>query len=79
MDCLAEALCSPLMPMSQVDEAAPLWSARSVRGACESQSAEAEALCPHRQEVEQPPPDLQVGTRLPRVAFLPEHRPHHLV
>lgn len=48
--------------MTQVDEAAPLWGARPVRGTCESQSAAAEALCPHWQEVEQPSPDLQVGT-----------------
>lgn len=48
---------------SQVDEAAPLWGARPVRGTCESQPAAAEeALRPHREEVEQPPPDLQVET-----------------
>lgn len=46
--------------MTQVDEAASLRGARSVRGTRESQSAAAEALRPHRQEVEQPPPDLQV-------------------
>lgn len=47
--------------MSQVDEAAPLWGAGPVRGTSESQSAAAaEALCPHREEVEQPPSDLQV-------------------
>lgn len=50
------------MPMTQVDEAAPLRGARPVRGTCESQPAAAEALRPHWQEVEQPPPDLQVGT-----------------
>lgn len=46
-----------------MDEAAPLWGARPVRGTCESQPAAAEeALRPHREEVEQPPPDLQVET-----------------
>ena len=46
-----------------MDEAAPLWGARPVRGTCESQPAAAEeALRPHGEEVEQPPPDLQVET-----------------
>lgn len=53
----------PSVPVMQVDEETPLWGARPVWGACESQPATAaETLCPHGEEVEQPPPDLQVGT-----------------
>lgn len=49
--------------MTQVDEATPLRGAGPVWGTCESQPATAaETLCPHGEEVEQPPPDLQVGT-----------------
>lgn len=55
----------PSTPMAQVDEATPLWGARPVWGASESESAAAaEALCPNWEEVEQPPPDLQVWTQL---------------
>jgi hypothetical protein len=61
----------PSTPMAQVDEAAPLWGARPVRGARESQPAAAEALCPHREEVEQLPPDLQVGAQLPKELSCP--------
>lgn len=67
--CREEALCSAFCAMIQVDEAAPLWGAGPVRGSCESQSAAAaEALRSHWEEVEQPPPDLQVGYLLPRTA-----------